>query len=88
VLGKGLPSAYSGHDGNSQWGPPPADDTEALVIGYDRAASPAPEFRDCLALATVRNGIGLDNQEEDLPVQLCRLSQSWATLWPQLVHYD
>jgi hypothetical protein len=87
VLGAGLPSAYSGHDGFSLWGHPPDSDTQALVIGYERADT-APQFTDCRTLAAVRNGIGLGNQEEGIPIQLCRPSAPWSVLWPQLVHYD
>ncbi len=44
VLGhaKGLPDAYSGHNGFSEWGQPPAHDTYALVLGYDGPADAAP----------------------------------------------
>ena len=83
-----LPRAYSGHNGFSEWGQPPATDTNALIIGYDRGSDAAPSFDHCRTLATVDNGVGLDNQEQGLPLLLCRPTASWSALWPHLTHYD
>jgi len=83
-----LPRAYSGHNGFSEWGIPPARDHHVLLIGFDDPADARPQFTDCRVLATVNNGIGLSNQEQGLPVMLCRPTASWTTLWPQLRHYD
>jgi hypothetical protein len=90
VLGgaKGLPRAYSGHNGFSEWGEPPARDTHALVIGYDGPSDAAPDFRGCRTLATVDDGVGLDNDEQGLPLMLCRPTATWTVLWPRLVHYN
>ncbi len=90
LLGRshGLPRAYSGHNGFSEWGQPAASATSALVIGYDGPSDAAPSFTGCTTLARVDNGVGLDNDEQGLPIMLCRPSASWATLWPQLRHYD
>lgn len=90
VLGgnAGLPHAYSGHNGFSEWSKPPASDTYVLLLGYQNAANAAPYFSDCQTLATINNGVGLDNNEQGLPVQLCRPTASWQTLWPHLTHYD
>jgi 4-amino-4-deoxy-L-arabinose transferase-like glycosyltransferase len=89
VLGHkhGLPDAYSGHNGFSEWGQPPARDTHALIIGYDGPADAAPYFVHCRTLATIDNRVNLHNDEQGLPVQLCQPEASWATLWPHLVHY-
>jgi hypothetical protein len=33
----------------------------------------------------VDNGVGLENDEQDVPVWTCRsLTASWSALWPQL----
>jgi Dolichyl-phosphate-mannose-protein mannosyltransferase len=90
LLGRslGLPRAYSGHNGFSEWGQPVATDAHALVIGYGNASDAAPSFDRCRTLATVNDGVGLDNQEQGLPVMLCRPTASWPTLWPRLTHYD
>jgi 4-amino-4-deoxy-L-arabinose transferase-like glycosyltransferase len=83
-----LPLAYSGHNGFSECGPPPARDRNVLLVGYEDPAEAAPHFVSCRTLARVDNGVGLDNQEQGLPVMLCRLEGSWAELWPRLRHYD
>jgi hypothetical protein len=89
VLGKGrLPYAYSAHNGFSEWGEPPASATHALLLGYQNAADAAPYFRNCHTLATINNAVGLNNNEQGLPVQLCHPTASWQTLWPHLTHYD
>jgi hypothetical protein len=90
LLGRshGLPGAYSGHNGFSEWGPPPADDTHALVIGYEGAADAGPYFAQCRRLGVVNDGVGLENDEQGLPLLVCRPTASWATLWPHLTHYD
>jgi hypothetical protein len=89
VLGShALPRAYSAHNGFSEWGQPPPADTHALVIGYDGPRDAAPEFVGCRILARIDDGVGLDNDEQGLPIQLCRPSRPWSTLWPKLRHFD
>ena len=83
-----LPRAYSGHNGFSEWGKPPAADAHALLVGFNSAPEAAPYFEHCRTLATVNNGVGLNNDEQGLPVMLCRPTAPWVTLWPQLRHYD
>lgn len=90
VLGSGLPlpRPYSGHNGFSEWGLPPSLDTHVMLIGFGNASDAAPYFDRCRTLAVVDNGVTLDNQEQELPVMLCRTTASWPTLWPQLRHYN
>jgi multisubunit Na+/H+ antiporter MnhB subunit len=85
VVGKhlGLPRAYSGHNAFGEWGPPPAGDRHALVIAF----RPPAEFTACRVLGTVDNGVALQNQEQGVHVELCRLTAPWADLWPRLRHY-
>jgi 4-amino-4-deoxy-L-arabinose transferase-like glycosyltransferase len=84
----GVPRAYSGHNGFGEWGMPPPADTSVLLVGFKAPAEAAPYFTACRALATVDNGVGLDNQEQGLPVMLCRASTAWPAMWPHLRHYD
>ena len=84
----GLPRAYSGHNGFSEWGMPPPRDTHALVLGYDGPADATPQFIHCRVMATINNGIALQNNEQGIPVMLCVPSRGWAALWSQLTHYD
>lgn len=83
-----LPAAYSGHNGFSEWAMPPSTDSRALLVGFDSAADAGPDFAGCRTLATVDNGVGLNNQEQGLPLMLCRPSAPWPALWPRLRHYD
>lgn len=83
-----LPRAYSGHNGFSEWGIPPATDRNVLLVGFENATEAAPYFEHCRTLATVNDGVGLDNEEQGLPVMLCRTAGRWSTLWPHLRHYD
>jgi len=90
VLGRshGLPRPYSGHNGFSEWGEPPARDDRALVLGFDNGGELAPQFTDCRRLARIDDRVGLDNDEQGLPVLLCRTTAPWPALWPSLTHYD
>jgi len=90
VLGRshGLPRAYSGHNGFSEWGRPPPTDDHALVLGFDGPADASPAFTDCRTLAVMNNGVGLDNDEQGLPMLLCRPTASWSSLWPRLTHFN
>ena len=83
-----LPDAYSAHNGFSEWGEPPAADSRVLLIGFNSQADATPDFARCRTLATVDDGVGLNNQEQGLPVMLCRPSAPWPTLWPRLSHYN
>lgn len=83
-----LPRAYSGHNGFSEWGIPPAADDRALLVGFNNARAAAPYFDHCRSLATVDDGVGLENQEQGLPVMLCHPAGAWPVLWPRLTHLD
>jgi len=74
--------AYSGQTGFALWGPPPATDTRALVIGGTYL------FKDCRTLARIDDGVGLANDEQGTPVSICQPSAPWKALWPRLRHYD
>lgn len=90
VLGRKekLPYAYSGHNGFAEWGMPPAAATHVLLTGYGDGADAAPAFAGCRKLGTIDDGVGLDNQEQGLPLLLCRPTASWPSLWPGLTHLD
>jgi Dolichyl-phosphate-mannose-protein mannosyltransferase len=88
LLGRSLPRAYSGHNGFSEWGRPRPSDTHALLVGFDNATDAAPFFAGCRRLGRIDNGVGLDNDEQGLPLLLCRPTGSWSALWPHLTHYD
>ncbi len=83
-----LPRAYSGHNGFSEWGMPPARDTRVLLLGFQDPFDTPPAFDRCQILAIVNNGVGLDNQEQGLPVMFCGTTGPWAALWPAMIHFD
>ncbi len=83
----GLPHAYSGHNGFAEWGPPPETATSVVLIGFGGQFGPGAFFTGCRVAATVDNGVGLDNQEQGRPVQVCRTAAPWSAIWPQLRHY-
>jgi hypothetical protein len=67
---------------------PPDGVTTLVVVGGQY-----PEVRRMFASCTVRarldNGVGVDNEEQGLPVAVCHgPSDSWAALWPRLHHLD
>jgi hypothetical protein len=81
---RGLPQAYSGHNGYGDWGPPPPGDDArpVIVVGYDR---PPPGFRGCRLGARVKSPGDLDNDENGAPVWYCAgLTTSWRQAWPHL----
>jgi hypothetical protein len=87
VLGSsyGPPGAYSGHNGFSQWG---QHARYALPLGYAGLLDAAPDFTRSARLAVIDDGVGLDNDEQHVPVLLCEPATSWKALWPRLIHYD
>jgi hypothetical protein len=83
-----LPRAYSGHNGFSEWGRPGESDTLALLVGFDGTSDAAPFFAGCRRLGRVDDGVGLDNNEQGLPLLICHPTASWSALWPRLTHYN
>jgi dolichyl-phosphate-mannose-protein mannosyltransferase len=79
----GIPT-YSGH--NSFWnlGPPPADTQTAIVIGYPEADLRG-WFTHVQRVATIDNGVRLDNDEQGRTAWQCTDPiQSWDALWPKM----
>jgi Dolichyl-phosphate-mannose-protein mannosyltransferase len=85
LLGTGLPPVYSGHNGFWAWGPPPADRTVVVHVGDWRPEDWRQYFVGCRAVATIDNGLGIDNSEQGKQVSVCTdLRAPWTTLWPAL----
>ena len=86
--GYGLPAAYSGQNSFWFWGPPRASATSALAIGLDPALLHR-EFRQVRQLATFRNGLGVDDDEQGTPVYLVSgLRKPWSQTWPAFRDYS
>jgi 4-amino-4-deoxy-L-arabinose transferase-like glycosyltransferase len=84
--GAALPPVYSGHDAFGLWGPPPASATRVLVVGDAGDARLAAWFTGCRVAGRIDNGVGLDNEEQGVPIRLCTgLVRPWSQLWPGIV---
>ena len=83
-----LPPVVSGH--NELWlrGMPPERADVAVVVGY-REGSLDDAFDSCELSLVLDNGVDIPNEEQGLPVQVCRGPVApWALLWPSFRHYD
>lgn len=81
---RGLPPAYSGHNGFGLWGPPPAS-VPVLAVGVGRATLE----RSCTSVRSVgglRRVHGIDNDEDGAPLLFCAAPVApWAQLWSRFV---
>jgi hypothetical protein len=85
--GDGLPGAYSGANNFWLWGPPPARDTSAIAVNVDPGLL-RREFRHVRLVATFRNGLGVNDDEEGAQIFLATgLRSSWARCWPAFRDY-
>ncbi|MEU6737788.1 glycosyltransferase family 39 protein [Streptosporangium sandarakinum] len=84
----GLPAVYSGHNELYRYGPPPASARVAVVVTDDPAGY-ARSFASCERRGRIDNGVGLSNEEQHLPILICRDPVApWDRLWPQARHYS
>ena len=80
--GDGLPQVYSGANNFWLWGPPPAGDSAAIAVNVDPALL-RREFAHVRLVATFWNGLGVDDDEQGVPVYLATgLRTSWSRAWP------
>jgi 4-amino-4-deoxy-L-arabinose transferase-like glycosyltransferase len=87
--GHDLPPVVSGHNAYWDWGPPPDDRTVTILVGHWSAGYMAGHFDSCRPGGTVENGVGVDNQEQGVPIQVCTgLPRPWSEIWPDLRHLD
>ena len=84
---RGLPPAYSGHNGFADWGQPFGQAGPVVVVGYQDDAVRGRLFGSCEQQATLDNGLGLDTQEQGVPVWLCgQPPRPWAETWEDVRH--
>ena len=85
LLGTGLPPVYSGHNSYWSWGPPPDDRTVVIHVGDWRPTDYGNYFTGCRDVATIDNGLGIENGEQGTAVSVCTgLRQPWSVMWPAL----
>ncbi|HZJ40201.1 MAG TPA: hypothetical protein VFD20_04550 [Demequina sp.] len=79
---------YSGHNALYDLGPPP-EGTDTVVYVGGQLSSAARYFAECDTDAELDNGVGVDNEEQGMPIAVCTgPRQAWRELWPQLRHLD
>ncbi len=84
----GLPDVYSGQ--NELWwlGPPPPSATVVVLVTQGDPGRSAA-FGPCEHKADLDNGYGVENEEQEARVFVCRdLRGTWAELWPSFQHFD
>ncbi|WP_020384966.1 glycosyltransferase family 39 protein [Kribbella catacumbae] len=86
---RGLPQAYSGHNGFAIWGPPPDSADIAIVVDSSRRTGPGdvPDWtrQGCKTLTRVGTvAAPTATREKNKPIWLCQLRTPWSLLWPQL----
>ena len=83
-----LPPVVSGHNALADFQQPEASVTTVVVVGY-QARRLEPEFELCEPVATLDNGLGVDNEEQGAPITICREPrEAWSQLWDRIRHFD
>ncbi|MFB9630185.1 glycosyltransferase family 39 protein [Nonomuraea helvata] len=83
----GVPRVYSGHNQLWEYGPPPETATTVILVNFGPRG--LAQFGSCEEKARIDNGAGVDNEEQGLPVYLCRgPKQPWSTMWPMWRHFS
>lgn len=78
----GLPNAYSGHQNNWYWGPPPFEPQTYIIVGSD-VDGESKHFADVQVFAELNNPLGA--VWENGPVLICRKPNFHLhELWPML----
>ncbi|WP_456844895.1 glycosyltransferase family 39 protein [Cellulomonas sp. P5_C6] len=77
---------FSGHNGYAAWGPPAGDAGPFVLVGYD---GPPGWAVGCRTVATIDDGLDVDNEEQGGLVQVCDGPRgSWAAVWDEVTHLD
>lgn len=81
----GLPEPYSAHNALYDQRRLPVD-TEAVLLVGDQLPRATELFDSCTTLATLDNGLGVDNDEQGKPIALCRHPHDAQRLWAELAY--
>lgn len=77
----GVERVYSGHNQLWQYGPPPDDGDPAIIMNVGPMRR-GMQYESCEVRGRVDNGLGIDNEEQDMAIFLCRgLRQPWSATW-------
>lgn len=81
----GLPSAFSGHNGFADWGPPPPGTRTILAVGISPDILNAA-FTDVRPAGRLDNGLGINNDEQGTDLFVCSEPRdTWTRLWPAFI---
>ncbi len=84
----GLPPPVSGHNALGDVRRPRDGSSVVLVLG-NQYHDVRPLFDSCRVVARLDDGVGVDNEEQGVPVALCEGPRAaWAQLWPRFHHLD
>lgn len=84
----GLPQPVSGHNHLHRLGRP-ADDVGSVVVVGGQTVWVDRFFDTCTGVGVLDNGVGVDNEEQGLPVLVCTGPQEpWPRLWERFAHLD
>jgi hypothetical protein len=85
---RGLPPAYSGHNNEWLWGPPPVETPTTITVGFGRDDL-AGLFTNCRQVGRLGKPHGVASEEEGTPVAICTGQRApWPVLWPRLKLYS
>jgi 4-amino-4-deoxy-L-arabinose transferase-like glycosyltransferase len=85
----GLPPAYSGHNGFAEWAVPSGQAGPVVVVGYSDDTERGRLFGSCQQQATLDNGLGLDTEEQGVPVWVCgQPPRPWVQTWEDVRHLN
>ena len=81
----GLPTPYSAHNALYDERRVPADTDAVLLVG-DQLRTATNLFTSCTVLTPLDNGLGVENEEQGMPVALCEHPRDPKHLWSALRH--
>lgn len=84
--GLGLSTPLSGHNHLHTLGGPGENIETVVLLGTERMTR---QFEQCRTVDELDNGVGVDNEEQAVPVRLCHgPTTTWESLWPGFAHLD
>lgn len=87
-FGSGLPPVVSGHNALWHLDSPPEDASTVVIVG-GQGFRAMDWFDSCETVDELGNGVGVDNEEEGMPILVCSGPvEPWSTLWERFRHLD
>jgi hypothetical protein len=84
-----LPGIYSGQNELGYYAPPPDSATVVVAVGLGEPGELGQAFKSCTLAGRLDNGLGVDNEEQGLPIVVCSdQRQPWRELWPRMRHFS